>query len=222
VTTNNGQTLFVFPKWTNQLRNVVGVGVVIVPVYAVALLWYGGSPRTTAVGYAPTQPIAYSHAMHAGKHGVDCRYCHTTVENAAFAAVPSTQICMNCHAKVVPETPKIVPLKEAFATGMPIQWIKVHDLPQYVYFNHSSHVNVGVGCVSCHGRIDKMDVVRQVEMLSMGWCLDCHRNPEPNLRPKEFVTKMDWAPNEDASTLGARLRKELNINPGTDCSTCHR
>ena len=199
------------------------------PVYGVLLLWYGGSPRTTAVGYAPVQPVPYSHALHAGKLGLDCRYCHFTVEEA-FAALPPTQICANCHAPsgtgktaaILPESPKLLPIRESFTSGLPVQWIKVHDLPQYVYFNHSSHVNAGVSCVSCHGRVDKMEVVQQVETLAMGWCLDCHRHPEPYLQQQEFVTKLDWIPNEEPAQLGARLRKEHNINPSTDCYTCHR
>ncbi|HEY3321898.1 MAG TPA: cytochrome c3 family protein [Planctomycetota bacterium] len=213
---------FAFPKWTNTIRPAVGGVLLIAPVYVVLLVWYGASPKTTAVGYAPVQPVPYSHALHVGKLGLDCRYCHTTVENNAFAALPATQFCMNCHASVLPESPKLLPMREAFAAGMPVKWIKVHDLPQYVYFNHGSHVQAGVGCVSCHGRIDRMDTVAQVQTLSMSWCLDCHRNPEPNLRPTDQVTNMGWIAPEDPVQLGTRLRKEKNINPRTDCSTCHR
>jgi len=129
---------------------------------------------------------------------------------------------MNCHKTILPNSEKLTLVNYSFATGKPIKWVRVHNLPDFVYFNHSAHVRRGIGCVTCHGRIDKMEVVRQEKPLSMGWCLDCHRSPEKYLRPKEFVTKMDWAPAEDQMELGKRLRKEYNINPSTDCWTCHR
>ncbi len=213
---------FVFPRWTNRLRELFAVAAIMVPIYLVLLIAYGLSPRTTAVGYTPEQPVPYSHALHVGQLGIDCRYCHTTVETAAFAAIPPTATCMNCHQQIRKESPKLLPVRESYATGMPVPWVKVHDLPDYVYFNHSAHVARGVGCVTCHGRVDKMDVVSQAEPLSMAWCLGCHREPEPNLRPVEFVTTMDWAPNEDPVALGRRLRQERGINPSTDCTTCHR
>ncbi|MFZ5833350.1 MAG: cytochrome c3 family protein [Planctomycetota bacterium] len=194
----------------------------IVPVYLVGILYYAGSPRTTDVGYQPTQPVPFSHAVHAGELGMDCRYCHNTVDRAAFAAVPPTQTCMNCHERIAPEATTLLPVRESWASGLPVPWVMVHDLPDYVYFDHSAHVARGVGCVSCHGRIDKMEEVQQVHTLAMGWCLDCHRNPEPHLRPLDAVTRMDWRPLEDQRILGARLRKEYNINPNDNCSTCHR
>lgn len=186
---------------------------------------FGFSPYATDVGYMPRQPVPYSHALHAGKLGLDCRYCHVAVEESPHAAVPPTQTCMGCHASVGIEAARqwrIAPVKESYATGKPIEWVKVHDLPDYAYFNHSAHVRRGIGCVSCHGRIDKMDVVYQVQPLSMSWCLDCHREPEKHLRPLEFVTKMDWQPLEPQLELGRRLREEYNINPPQDCSACHR
>ncbi len=181
---------FVFPEWTNALRPWLAAALLGVPVYLVVLVWLGGSPRTTDVGYAPQQPVPYSHALHVRQLGLDCRYCHNTVEVAATAAIPPTQTCMNCHAKIRAESPKLLPVRESFATGMPVPWVRVHDLPDYVYFNHSAHVNRGVGCVECHGRVDTMEVVRQVAPLSMGWCLDCHRDPDPHPRPPEEVTSM--------------------------------
>ncbi len=214
--------VFVFPKWTNALRPVLAAVLVLVPAYVVVLLAYGASPRTTNVGYRPVQPVPYSHALHAGQLGIDCRYCHNTVEVAAHAALPPTQTCMNCHARIRTTSPKLLPVRESYATGLPIPWVRVHDLPDYVYFNHSAHVRRGVGCVECHGRVDTMNVVRQVHRLSMGWCLDCHRHPEPHLRPPDMVTKMDWVPPEDPEVYGRQLRKANNINPPTDCWTCHR
>lgn len=213
---------FIFPKWSNPLRIAFGAALLGGPLYLVLIIAFGTHAKTTAVGYMPHQPVAYSHALHAGQLGIDCRYCHTSVETAGFAAIPPTQTCMNCHQKVRAKSEKITPVKESFATGMPIPWVRVHDLPDYVYFNHSAHVARGVGCVSCHGRVDRMEEVSQEKPLTMGWCLDCHRNPEPHLRPVEFVTKMDWVPSEDPTLLGKRLREERNINPSTDCVTCHR
>jgi hypothetical protein len=191
-------------------------------VYATVVVAFGFSPRATDVGYAPEQPVAYSHAVHVGQLGIDCRYCHNTVEWTAHAAIPPTQTCMNCHSNIRASSEKLIPVSSSYATGMPVEWVRVHDLPDFVYFNHSAHVRRGIGCVSCHGRVDTMEVVYQVEPLSMGWCLDCHRNPEPHLRPVEFVTQLDWVPEEDQLVLGRRLREENRINPRVDCNTCHR
>lgn len=211
---------FVFPRWANKTVHIAGAVLGIAPLYLIGLVWYGLSPKTLDVGYAPTQPIPYSHALHAGELGIDCRYCHRTVEEAAHAAVPSTETCMNCHSKVKTTSPKLEPLRDSWTKGTALEWTKVHDLPDYVYFNHSAHVRRGVGCVSCHGRIDQMPVVTQEKPLSMGWCLDCHRAPEQHLRPPSEVTNMTWQPS--SPTEGMDLRKANHINPSTDCSTCHR
>jgi len=219
---DHGKRPLIFPKWVDSLRPVVFGVASIVPVYALVLLYYGGSPRTTDVGYMPAQPVPYSHTVHAGDLGIDCRYCHTTVEDTAHAAVPPTQTCMNCHTGIHPESPQLVPVRESFSTGLPVRWVRVHDLPDYVYFDHSAHVSRGVGCVECHDRVDKMDTVVQAQPLSMGWCLDCHRNPDPHLRPLDEVTNMVWEPPGDRAELGARLRERYGIAPSEDCSTCHR
>ncbi|MEN6492724.1 MAG: cytochrome c3 family protein [Thermoguttaceae bacterium] len=212
----------IFPQWLDRARPLFGILLVLVPTYLVAMAYYGGSPQTTDVGYSPKQPVFYSHALHVGELGLDCRYCHNTVDKAAHAALPPTATCMNCHATIGVDSPRLLAVRESHATGKPIPWVRVHDLPDFAYFDHSAHVNKGVSCVSCHGRVDTMDQVTQVTTLRMGWCLDCHRNPEPNLRPKEFVTKLDWVSDEDPVALGKRLRKEYNVKPSTDCSTCHR
>jgi hypothetical protein len=166
--------------------------------------------------------VPYSHALHAGELGIDCRYCHNTVEQAAHAAIPPTQTCMNCHTNIYPESPLLLPVRESYATGLPMRWVRVHDLPDYVYFNHSAHVNRGVGCAECHGRVDKMEVVYQAEPLSMGWCLDCHRNPETRLRPADKITDMAWVRDKDPRVVGGRWRPRHPVNPPEDCSTCHR
>jgi hypothetical protein len=193
--------------------------------YLPVVVGYGANPRTTDVGYQPTQPVPYSHAMHVGQLGMGCRYCHTTVDKTAFAAIPPTRTCMNCHLKIKPDTARMLNVRESYTTDKPIAWVKIHDLPDYAYFNHSAHTNKGVGCFECHGRIDQMDVVYQVQPLSMGWCLDCHRSPESRLRPLAFVTQMDWAAGADSAQMGPRLMKEYNVRDSqylTNCSACHR
>lgn len=211
-----------FFPWVDRLIRLLGGLVLLALAYFAALIIFATSPRSTSVGYQPTQPVAYSHAVHAGKLGMDCRYCHSTVENSAQASLPSTQVCMNCHQSILPNSEKMTLVKESYSTGKPIPWVRVHDLPDFVYFNHSAHVSRGVGCVTCHGRVDRMEVVYQAKPLNMAWCLECHRRPEKYLRPKELITKMDWKSVEDQLTLGKRLKQIYNINPSTDCWTCHR
>ncbi|MFT5234283.1 MAG: hypothetical protein ACI9UK_000883 [Candidatus Krumholzibacteriia bacterium] len=219
----NGTTnRFVFPKWVNGLREATGVAVLGGVVYIVVLITGVFSPEMSALGYAPEQPVAYSHALHAGDLAIDCRYCHIGVETTAKAVIPPTSTCMNCHSTIKTESAALAIVRESAATGEPIPWVRIHDLPDFVYFNHAGHIQSGVGCVSCHGRVDRMTVVEQAEPLNMGWCLSCHREPEPHLRPKEFVTDMDWVAMGDAAQLGAELRAKHNINPSTDCTTCHR
>lgn len=214
---------YVFPRWSNLLLPTIGVVALVVPLYAALMVAYGFSPRTLDVGYQPEQPVPFSHAMHAGVLGMDCRYCHTSVENASFAAIPPTQTCMNCHTQIQKDSPRLAKVWESYQTGKPIDWIKVHALPDFAYFSHAAHVNRGVGCVSCHGRIDQMEVVSQHAPLSMGWCLECHRNPDPNLRPVAQVTNLAWDQKVQLTPEERLSLKELfNINPSENCSTCHR
>ena len=212
----------IFPPWTNKLPLILLVAGMFVTVSAVAGVWYYFSPEYTDVGYRPLQPVPYSHKLHAGDLGIDCRYCHTSVETSAKANVPPTATCMNCHTMVLPESEKLLPIRESFATGRPVEWVRIHNIPDYAYFDHSAHVNAGVGCISCHGNVAEMVVVEQKETLSMGWCLDCHRNPEPSLRPPSEVTNMDWQPPADQADFVARWKKEKSINPPVNCSGCHR
>ncbi len=211
-----------FPAWLDLTVKIGGLLVGFGALYVVALLYYGIHPQAMDIGYMPEQPVAYSHRLHAGELGIDCRYCHSTVEETAFATVPATQTCMNCHQAIQPESEILAPIRDSYATGMPVEWMRVHDLPDFVYFNHSAHVRRGVGCVECHGRVDEMETVYQAESLSMAWCLDCHRNPDPKLRPLEAITNMAWAPDGNPEILGRELRTANGINPPTDCSTCHR
>lgn len=228
-TGKTGGGRFIFPRWVNFILPLAAAGMVGGALYVPTLFALGGSPGTTAVGYAPIQPVPYSHALHAGKLGMDCRYCHNTVEKTAFAALPATQTCMNCHTAIYPDDPVLKPIRDSWTTGKPMEWVKVHNLPQYVYFNHAAHLSHGVGCIECHGRIDRMDVVAQQKPLSMGWCIDCHRAPESHLRPRDVaVTDMNWkAPADSAAAeqLAKDLKTDYHIHDVafmTSCYTCHR
>jgi hypothetical protein len=211
----------IFPRWTNRIPYVLTVAIPLGLAAIVGGVWWFGSPQYTDVGYAPQQPVLFSHAQHAGDLGIDCRYCHTTVEKAARAAVPPTATCMNCHANVRADSTRLAAVRESAATGRPIEWVRVHMLPDYAYFDHSVHLAAGVGCVSCHGRVDQMRTVRQVQPLSMAWCLACHRDAGASIRPAGVaVTDMEWTapPGHDLRlTPGGRA-----VNPPVHCSGCHR
>jgi hypothetical protein len=185
------------------------------------------SPRTLAVGYAPKQPVQFSHAQHAGQLGIDCRYCHIGVDKGPHSTIPPTQVCMNCHSSIKFESARLLPVRQSWESGKPVEWQRIHDLPDYVYFNHSAHVNRGVSCVSCHGRVDQMDVVAQAQPLSMSWCLECHRDPAKHLRPLEQITNLAWKPpaGEAGVKLGQELMQQYKIrdkNYMQSCSLCHR
>ncbi len=180
------------------------------------------SSYATRQGEAREQPIPFSHAHHVGSMGIDCRYCHSSVENSQHAMVPPTKTCMNCHSQIWVNSSTLQPVRDSYQTNESIRWTKVNDLPDYVYFNHSIHVKKGVGCETCHGRVDTMPLMYQQASLQMRWCLDCHRNPEKYVRPREFVTKMGYEPAEPQETLGPKLVKEYNIQKLETCWTCHR
>ena len=244
--TNPGEP-WVFPKWHNRIP-LIFFGVIgpVVSVLAVAGVWYYFSPRFTDVGYRPEQPVPYSHKLHAGELGLDCRYCHTGAEVSSAARVPPTQTCMNCHTQVKTDSPKLRLVRESWIEDKPVEWVRIHKTPDYAYFEHSAHLQAGVGCESCHGRIDQMVEVTLSEPLNMGWCLDCHRAPEKHLRPTSEVTTMGYvekqhaahtatmSPDEAAKfsvedmrahlaeTVGQKLKDEKGINPPQHCSGCHR
>jgi Cytochrome c7 and related cytochrome c len=215
-----------FKPWTNTAFRVALV--------AIALLLGGGviggpmlyvrSPLYTQQQDPIDQPVQFDHRHHVGDEGIDCRYCHFTVEKGPFAGVPPTSICLNCHAQVWNKSPKLAPVRESFFADRPIVWNKVNKLPHFVYFNHSIHVAKGVGCVTCHGRIDQMAAVEKWAPLTMGWCLDCHRQPERFLRPREEVVSMTWTAGGDHEqlALGEQLKREYDVHTRTNCSTCHR
>ena len=244
---------FVFPEWTERFKPLLGLLLLGGPVYAITLVYFSESPASIRTGYRPAQPVPYSHALHAGRLGIDCRYCHDTVDKAARAAIPSAHTCMNCHTAILPNSELLAPIRAAVDVTVDrraqfewakqqlqwlvpdsvaaavasrwktLRWVRVHDLPDYVYFNHSAHVTRGVGCESCHGRVDKMVEVYQFAPLTMSWCLDCHRAPERHLREPELTTVMGYEPpGGDRLKHGRALRDQNQIDPPTNCSTCHR
>jgi len=196
-------------------------GLVIAVSLSGAALAYYATSSNLDVGYSPLQPVEFSHKLHAVDMGLDCRFCHFTAERSAFAALPSTQICMKCHSRVRTDSVKLLPIRATFAEDRPLAWSRVHKLADHVYFDHSAHLAAGVGCSTCHGRVDQMQRIEQVQPLSMEWCIDCHRNPAPSLRPVSEVTNMNWLSTPAAVTLTAQVAGRI-LSPPTHCSGCHR
>jgi hypothetical protein len=181
---------------------------------------YYGTDSNLAVGYSPVQPVEFSHKLHAGDLGMDCRYCHATVEQSAHAAVPATESCVKCHRQVLPESEKLLKVRVSYADNRPIEWVRVHSLPDFAYFDHAVHLASGVGCSTCHGRVDQMARVEQRASLSMKWCLDCHRRPDPALRDPADLTNMTWAPLDERIANPSSGRP--SVTPSTHCSGCHQ
>ena len=211
----------IFPKKANVLPLLTLVGLGVGGVLTIFLVWYYFSPQFTDVGYAPEQPVAYSHQLHAGQLGMDCRYCHSQVEVSSHANVPPTQTCMNCHNQIKTNSLKLLPVRESWATGRPIEWVNVHMLPDYAHFSHAAHVTNGVGCETCHGRIDQQVVVQQVASMSMGWCLECHRQPELYLRPADQITAMGYVQPANFIERNLETIRREGIQPPQNCSSCH-
>jgi len=213
----------VFHPSTNTLSRLSIFGFVFVVVgLGWAVLEVNRSAYVTQAYVARTQPVPFSHKHHVAGMGIDCRYCHTTVETSSFAGLPPTKTCMNCHAQIWNQAPMLEAVRESFRTDQSIRWVRVHDLPDFVFFNHSIHVAKGVGCSTCHGRVDQMPLMWSVSPLQMEWCLDCHRQPEKYVRPREAVFDMAWTPPPDQLTRGAELVKKYQIRKLDSCSTCHR
>jgi hypothetical protein len=206
-----------FRRSMNYLPLALAFGVGVLGAGVTAGSWYYFSPKNLQVGYAPEQPIPYSHKLHVDELGLDCRYCHSNVERSQEAMIPPTQTCMGCHAVVKPDSPKLAALRDSWTSGKPVPWIRVHELPEHAYFDHSAHLPAGVGCASCHGRIDQMEVVRLDAPLAMSWCLDCHRDPGPHLRPKSELTNMSWSSNVASPVLAA-----TSVRAPEHCTGCHR
>ena len=214
-----------FPPGANTAFRLVLAGAVGGALGTPALLMtLVRSPLATGEGQIVAQPLQFDHRHHSGDEGIDCRYCHYEVERSPYAGVPPTSLCMGCHAQVWNRSPLLDPVRESVTRNVPLRWQRVNNLPDFVYFDHSIHVNKGVGCETCHGRVDRMPVVEQAAPLTMGWCLDCHRNPAPHLRPRDAVTVMGWEPERDADALalGRELQAHHAVDPRTDCWTCHR
>jgi hypothetical protein len=214
-----------FPKSANRLPLQIIVYLFVVGGIATAAITYYATPKYSRVGYAPLQPVPYSHKLHVEQLGIDCRFCHSNVDDSSYASVPTAQTCMNCHSQVKKDSPLLAPIRESYETGLPVEWVRIHQAPDYVYFNHAVHVNRGVSCAECHGKINEMEVVTHAQPLSMGFCLDCHRNPAAHLRPLDLVTNLDWVhPGGPAGQLemGRTFVHDWNVNPPESCSGCHR
>ncbi len=217
-------TAALFPPWTNTAIRVVllclGLGVAGT---LTSFMVYVRSPFFTGQHEPVVQPFEFDHRHHVGDDGIDCRYCHSTVDKSPSAGYPSTEVCTNCHGQVWNQSPMLEPVRQSYFTDRALVWRRVHDLPDHVYFNHSIHVNKGVGCVTCHGRVDQMAEIMREVPLTMGWCLDCHRNPEPNLRPRDQITSMTWkAPGDDALAVGRAIARNNGVHTRVSCTTCHR
>ena len=213
-----------FPRSANAFaRGSIVAGLALLTGVGAAVFVIARSGYVTRQGLILEQPVPFSHDHHVGQIGIDCRYCHTAVESTAAAGIPPTQTCMNCHNQLWTNAELLEPVREAYRSGVPVQWERVHDLPDFVYFNHSVHVAKGIGCQSCHGQMERMPLVHQAESLTMKWCLDCHREPEKFVRPRSAIYEFDWPPQEwDQRTEGPRLVEEYGIESLTYCSVCHR
>ncbi|MCA1584753.1 MAG: cytochrome c family protein [Acidobacteria bacterium] len=216
----------VFPKSANawSRASLVGLIFLIVALGWLLLVLQRSDFVTTANAFRQ-QPVQFSHQHHVGGIGIDCRYCHSSVEVSASAGIPPTKTCINCHSQIWNTSPYLEPVRASFRDDKPLQWVRVHDLPDFVYFNHSIHVKQGVGCETCHGRVDRMPLMLQSASLQMEWCLDCHRAPEKFVRPRDQIVTMGYQPAEPQGVLGPRLVREYGIadvNHMTSCSVCHR
>jgi hypothetical protein len=215
----------IFHPSTNTISKVSIFGGLLV---LAALALFGGeilrSPYVTQAYVARNQPVPFSHKHHVADDGIDCRYCHTSVEESSFAGVPPTKTCMNCHSMIWADSPMLEPVRESFETDQSLEWVRVNDLPDFVYFNHDIHVAKGIGCSTCHGRVDEMPLTWRTESLYMRWCLDCHEQPERFLRPLDQVFNMQWTPPPDQLERGRQYIRErqIDVKRVIDCYTCHR
>jgi hypothetical protein len=214
-----------FPKSANKLPLQILIFIGLTTGIVLAGVTYYATPKYTRVGYAPQQPVPFSHALHSGQLGIDCRYCHSNVEKSGHSNIPTAQTCMNCHNQIKTDSPLLAPVRASFESGNPVPWVNVHEVPDYVYFNHAVHVARGVSCVECHGQINEMEVVKHAKPFSMGWCLECHREPETVLRDPKLVTNLDWKHPGGAqgqATDGKKFVHDWNVQPPQSCSGCHR
>jgi hypothetical protein len=222
----------IFSRSANWAPIKIIIGIFFLATVVTSAVTYYATPKYLRVGYQPMQPVPFDHSWHAGKEGLglDCRFCHNNVTKSEHSNVPPTSTCMSCHAVIKTTSPKLAPVRESLKSGLPIEWIKVHKTPDYVYFNHAAHVNRGVSCVACHGRVDEMQTVKHAKSHSMAFCLDCHRNPQDHVRPIEHVFDLGWQPDGATSkaqkqaqrVLGEKLVADWKIQPPKSCFGCHR
>src|SRR6187397_711151 len=213
----------IFHRSANSIARISIFGTVFIVAGLLGVITQvNRSSWMTEAQVAREQPIQFSHERHVAGNGIDCRYCHTSVETSSFAGIPPTKTCMNCHSQIWANSPFLEPVRASFRDDTPLHWVRVHDLPDFVYFNHSIHVKKGMGCETCHGRVDQMPLMEQVSSLQMEWCLNCHRAPEQFVRPRSEIFTMGYRPPVPQSVIGPQLVKEYGINSLTSCSTCHR
>ncbi|MFZ9746022.1 MAG: cytochrome c3 family protein [Opitutaceae bacterium] len=215
-----------FPKSANQLPLQILIYLAVVAGIATAGVTYYMTPKYTRVGYAPVQPVPFSHAKHVQEVGLDCRYCHSHVDKSAHSNVPSSQTCMNCHSILKTNSPLLAPVRESYAQGTPVPWVWIHQTPDYAYFNHSAHVNKGISCVECHGKVNEMDTVTHMQPLSMAFCLECHRDPASRLRDPKDVYNLDSPRLAEQGEAGRKAAEafthDWKLLPPQSCSGCHR
>ena len=212
-----------FPGWFNRLPLQIAVGFVASGSLVVGGVWYYFTPEYSRVGYEPIQPVPYSHETHVSQLGLDCRYCHTGVEHSWYANIPSPSVCMNCHSQVLVNDARLAPIRDSFRSGDPVPWVQIHRTPDFAYFNHAVHVRRGVSCLCCHGEVNHMTEVRHEKSFTMAFCLNCHRDPAPNLRPLAQVYNLGWT-NELGTQVeqGRRLQSDWSVHPSDQCYRCHR
>jgi hypothetical protein len=217
------QTAPLFPAWGTRVFRVCLAALVGSMLAVISGLWaWERTPYVSGVGELRPQPVKFDHRHHVRDDGIACTYCHTDVFRSSSAGMPAVSVCMGCHAQIWTQSPELAAVRSAYFKGSPLAWERVTRLPQYVYFNHSIHVAKGVGCVSCHGRVDLMAQVYTVNSFTMDFCLDCHRAPDAALRPLSEISNMEWRPNGGSEQRAATLKAKYHVNPGTDCTTCHR
>jgi hypothetical protein len=215
-----------FPQSANKLPLQIVIFLGVFAGIATAGVTYYMTPKYTRVGYAPLQPVPFSHAKHVQEVGLDCRYCHSNVEKSGHSNVPTAQTCMNCHSIIKATSPLLAPVRESYEKGTPVPWVWIHKTPDYAYFNHSAHVNRGVSCVECHGKVNEMDTVTHMQPLSMEFCIDCHRAPEQRIRDPKDVFNLDSARLADQGAAGEKkalnFKHDWKLMPPQSCSGCHR
>lgn len=214
----------IFPKWSNTAPIKILICLCLTVGTVVAGITYYATPKYLRVGYQPIQPVSFEHSLHVDQLGLDCRYCHTFVDRSEHSNVPAASTCMNCHSLIKTDSPKLAPIRNSYESGEPVPWVKIHRTPDYVYFNHSVHINRGISCVHCHGQVNEMEVVSHDKPLSMAFCLECHRNPENFIRPIDEVTNLNFKydSREEQIEQGTKFVHDWKVNPPQSCSGCHR